>query len=305
MPVLRLYQNGLTGGCPPRRPNPNPVPRGDCQGWSLRTSRGNTKFLYSVRAADLPFSSSGSYLIGLSASLTVRDCPASHDDWIRVRRALIKRAERRGLFRMHWLTEWQKRGVPHLHLAAWFDPVAAQVAIDKQFPGAGLVAADVLPALLKSDWLALCAIYRSREQSQYVNSIFNDLGWLKYLSKHASRGAAHYQRASGTIPEGWEKTGRMWGHLGDFPTSEPLGLELSDAGWFRFRRIVRGWRCAQARSEKKVSPGRVKFARRMLCCSDFSLSRVRGVSEWISLALGLQIIHWISSCGHFVESTIS
>ena len=37
----------------------------------------------------------------------------------------------------------------------------------------------------------------------------------------------------------------------------------------------------------------------------FSLSRVRGVSEWISLALGLQIIHWISSCGHSVESTIS
>ena len=56
---------------------------------------------------------------------------------------------------------------------------------------------------------------------------------------------------------------------------------------------------------KKVSPGRIKSARRMLCCSDFSLSRVRGVSEWISLALGLQIIHWISSCGHSVESTIS
>ena len=60
------------------------------------------------------------------------------------------------------------------------------------------------------------------------------------------------------------------------------------------------------RSERKVSPGRIKSARRrMLCCSDFSLSRVRGVSEWISLALGLQIIHWISSCGHSVESTIS
>ena len=39
------------------------------------------------------------------------------------------------------------------------------------------------------------------------------------------------------------------------------------------------------RSERKVSPGRIKSARRMLCCSDFSLSRVRGVFEWISLLL--------------------
>ena len=100
----------------------------------------------------------------------------------------------------------------------------------------------------------------------------NELGWLQYLSKHAARGAAHYQRAQGSIPSGWEgMTGRMWGHLGDFPTHEPLGLELDDCGWFRFRRIVRGWRCAQARSERKVSPGRIKSARRMLCCSDFSL----------------------------------
>ena len=38
MPVLKLYQNGLTGGCPPAHPNQNPAPRGDCKGWSLRTS---------------------------------------------------------------------------------------------------------------------------------------------------------------------------------------------------------------------------------------------------------------------------
>ena len=99
----------------------------------------------------------------------------------------------------------------------------------------------------------------------------NELGWLQYLSKHAARGAAHYQRAQGSIPSGWEgMTGRMWGHLGDFPTHEPLGLELDDCGWFRFRRIVRGWRCAPARSEKKSQSGRIKSARRrMLCCSDF------------------------------------
>lgn len=127
----------------------------------------------------------------------------------------------------------------------------------------------------------------------------DDVGWLQYLSKHASRGAAHYQRAMSTIPKGWQKTGRMWGHLGDFPTREPQGLELDDRDWFKFRRIVRGWRLAQARGRKLFSEDlgrrfldeqtrrrRIKSARRMLQCKDPLLSRCRGVSEWIPLVLG-------------------
>ena len=76
MPVVKLYQNGLTAGCPPRHVNQNPAPRGDCKGWSLRTSRGNTRFLYSVVSADLPVSADDPprLLLGLSGSLTVGDC---------------------------------------------------------------------------------------------------------------------------------------------------------------------------------------------------------------------------------------
>lgn len=305
MPVLKLYPNGLTGGVPPRVLNHAPVLRGDCKGWTLRSSRGNTRFLYSVLTPELPVSAIGAPLLGLSGSLTLRDCPPSHDDWKTLREAFFVRLRRKGLYRLHWLTEWQKRGVPHLHFAAWF--LQSVVVININQPAlSDFELAQVLSSLISADWLSISSVYRSSGLSQEVKPISDELGWLQYLSKHAARGAVHYQRAEGSIPSGWEgMTGRMWGHLGNFPVREPFGLELDDCGWFRFRRIVRGWRCAQARSERKVSPGRIKSSRRMLCCSDFSLSRVRGVSEWISLTLGLQIVHWISSCGHSVESTIS
>ena len=179
----------------------------------------------------------------------------------------------------------------------------------------------ILPALIKADWLQLTAPYRSSGKGQEIKPISDEVGWLQYLSKHASRGAAHYQRAMSTIPKGWQKTGRMWGHLGDFPTREPLGLELDDAGWFRFRRIVRGWRLAQARGRKSFSKDlarrlldeqtrcrRIKSARRMLQCKVFAdvevverLSRCRGVSEWIPLALGLSIAEVLARAGHAVE----
>lgn len=307
MPVVKLYQNGLTAGCPPRHVNRKPVPRGDCKGWSLRTSRGNTRFLYSVVSADLPVSADDPPrpLLGLSGSLTVGDCPLTHEDWKKVREAFLLRQRRRGLYRLHWLTEWQKRGVPHLHFAAWF------LQPESEYEAA------ILPALVKADWLQLTAPYRSSGKGQEIKPITDEVGWLQYLSKHASRGAAHYQRAMSTIPKGWQKTGRMWGHLGDFPTREPQGLELDDRGWFKFRRIVRGWRLAQARIlirhpaskpverrhlDEQTRRRRIKSARRMLQCRISAdptvlerLSRCRGVSEWIPFTSG-------ESIGKFLEN---
>ncbi len=299
MAVLKLYPNGLTGGVPPRIVNHAPVPRGDCAGWSASSSRSNTRFLYSVRSAALPVSSDGVPLLGLALSLTVLDCPPTHQDWKKLREAFFFRLRLRGLYRLHWLTEWQKRGVPHLHAAAWFDAVAVEVWMQNHHPELPVAA---FPAIVRCDWLELTAPYRSSAKGQEVKPITNDLGWLQYLSKHAARGAAHYQRAFSTMPKGWQKTGRMWGHLGNFPVSEPLGLELDRPGWFRFRRIIRSWRLASARSEKKVSGRRISSARGMLRCSDPSLSQVRGVSEWIGLALGLSVVHWLSNQGYSVDS---
>ena len=68
------------------------------------------RFLYSVLTPELPVSAIGVPLLGLSGSLTLRDCPPSHDDWKTLREALFFRLRRKGLYRLHWLTEWQKRG---------------------------------------------------------------------------------------------------------------------------------------------------------------------------------------------------
>jgi hypothetical protein len=234
----------------------------------------------------------------LALSFTLRDCPPSHEDWKKLREAFFFRLRCKGLYRLHWLTEWQKRGVPHLHAALWFDVDAVLAYMAKNWPALPARSfLDAFPVLLKADWLQLTAPYRSSVGAQDIKVINDDLGWLQYLSKHAARGAAHYQRAIGSMPAGWQKTGRMWGHLGDFPTSEPLGLDLDSSGWFQFRRIVRRWRIAQARSDKKPSARRIRSARRMLRCSDRALSSVRGVSEWISLDLGLSIVRWLSVSG--------
>ncbi len=298
MPVLKLYPNGLTGGVPPRKCNPAPALRDECKGWSLRSSRGNTRFLYSVRSPELLCSADGEPLIGLSASLTLRRIPESHDEWVSIRRAFVKRLGRKGLYRLHWLTEWQRRGAPHLHSAMWFYRWAAErVAARDGWP------VEAFPALVKADWLGLTtARYRAEPDGQVINPIFDEVGWLQYLSKHAARGAAHYQRALGSIPAGWEKTGRMWGHIGDFPTSEPLGLDLDDLGWFEFRRVVRGWRLSQSRVSKEPRGRRIRSARHMLTCKDPMLSRVRGVSEWIPADLGLSMVEWISKSGREVNS---
>lgn len=114
-------------------------------------------------------------------------------------------------------------------------------------------------------------------------------GWLKYLSKHASRGVAHYQR-QGT-PNGWTGTGRLWGKGGSWPVVEPLALVVDDPTMRRLRRLVRGYVLAEARSAALAArPGsdeaarawsRVSWARRMLRCNDRSLSSVRGLGAWV------------------------
>lgn len=297
MPICKLYQNGLTAGIAPSFPKNHGAIRGECAGWSVFSSRSNTRFLYSVRAADLPVSSDGSSLLALSLSFTIRDCPPSHFSWRTLREAFFLRLRRRGLYRLHWLTEWQRRGVPHLHCALWFDLVTVQVWMDKHYPGYPLEAFHVL---IKADWLYLSAAYRSSVGAQDIKPITNDLGWLQYLSKHAARGAAHYQRAIGSHPVGWRKTGRMWGHLGDFPTNEPLPLNIENPAYYAFRRIVRCWRIANARCSS--SPARIVSARNMLRCNELNRSRVRGVSEWIPLDLSLTIIEYLNDVGYQIDS---
>jgi len=233
--------------------------------------RRHTKWLYAVNAEVL---SEG--LTGVSLTLTLAKCPETPAAWESLRRSWLEAMRRAGVVRLHWVVEWQRRGVPHLHLALYFPDTQ-----DAEAWGAIAIVA----------WLQRAGeAYGARVSGQYWNTIDGPLGWLQYLSKHAARGVAHYQRQG--RPAEWDHTGRLWGYVGDWPTVEPWTIDAEWAAYWRLRRVVRLWRVSDARKalraaktpqEARQARRRITYARRMLACSDRGLSRVRGVSEWIPL----------------------
>lgn len=247
-------------------------------GWTRETVRRHTKWLYAVNTADL----SGD---GFAVTLTVRDCPESAERFHTLRRSWIKRVERMGSIRIHWVIEWQRRGVPHMHTAVYFDrPLTPQEKFQ-----------------LVDHWIDLSQPYGAKHISQYLLPITGAAGWLQYLSKHAARGAAHYQRQG--KPSGWEKTGRLWGHTGAWPVEEPMRFDIPQGAYFRVRRLIRSWRIADARSESDpvTRARRVRSARRMLSCNDRQLSEVRGISEWVDQETLIGFLALLSSEGYEVR----
>jgi hypothetical protein len=269
MPTMKLYLNGASAHTAGGAGDHIRAPRGDVQGWTKQTAARQKRWLWCVDSTALDGD-------GYAVTLTVRDLPASAEEWARLRRAWIRRMERRGAIRIHWVTEWQARGVPHLHAAVYFEPGSPVL-----FGGSAIAV----------DWLLVSEELGSELQSQDVKRIDGGLGWLKYLAKHASRGASHYQR-QGT-PEGWDKSGRMWGHTGSWPVVEPLELkDLSPHEFYRVRRLMRAWAIAEAR--KAEDWPRVSWLRRAPSHhTDVKQSRFQGVSEWIPESVSLRLVDYL------------
>lgn len=264
MATFKAYPNGATMG----HGNAAPVggKRGSISGWSAASVRRHKRWLYAVQAPDL----NGR---GDAITLTMRDAPEDHRRWEQLRKRLMDRLRDGGALRWHWVVEWQRRGTPHLHMAVYWPD------------GSDRGGWDVVGM-----WRDIASAYGVELQAQHVTAITGPVGWLKYLSKHASRGVAHYQRQG--MPAGWEKTGRLWGYGGDWPIAEPVEGALSTDQMWRVRRMVQRYAIAQARSAalqhavwepKKAAAAwdSVGFLRRMRKCSDRALSSVRGISEWV------------------------
>jgi hypothetical protein len=101
---------------------------------------------------------------------------------------------------------------------------------------------------VRRHWLDLTQHLRTTAKAQHIKAMHAHHGWIWYVSKHASRGADHYQRQRHELPPGWQKSGRLWGKGGDWPTS----VHKADADprtWFRLRRALRRYGLAQARSQ--------------------------------------------------------
>lgn len=170
MPVITVYRHGGKGGVAPMNLPHIRTPRGG-SGWSPGAVRRNTEFLMCVREDKLTG-------VGLALTLTVRDCPATSKDWHNMRRAWEARMRRAGMIRLHWVTEWQRRGVPHLHCAIWFSGIVYDVP------------------LCIDAWLAVASSCGAALRGQHGRIIDGVVGWFQYVSKHAARGVRHYQRCS-------------------------------------------------------------------------------------------------------------
>lgn len=280
MPVIQLCPNGLTAGMPGDNRGKVGI-RGEVRGWTVAATRRNLRFLYSVNVPDLTG-------LGFAVTLTLRDCPESADVWHRLRRAFLKRMERAGLLRAHWVTEWQRRGVPHLHGAFFFpEPETARDFIE-------------LRARIVSAWCEVAQAYGAAPWAQHVAPLRDTVGWLKYVAKHAARGVQHYQRSMEAVPEGWHKTGRVWGYVGEWPTRDAMRIELSHDGYYRFRRLVRSWRISRVRVAQDWQ--RLPGARRMLKYPDRSESARAGVSEWVPQDVSLQMLAHLAAEGYSVAS---
>lgn len=282
MRVLKSNLHGLTLGTAPVRNNHRRTRRGEVKGWSHSATRRNLAFLRSVDGSRVRLDDFGGELISVAITLTIKDCPATAQCWSKLRKVYIDRLRRMGLVRMHWVTEWQRRKVPHLHAAAWFDADSIDIYL-------------LTDKLIKS-WCDCASEYKPLEISQFVTQIYDEIGWFRYVAKHAARGVTHYQRSALNIPDGWKtKTGRVWGKVGDWEgVSMPVCEDsLTSEEYYKLRRVLRSWRVADSRESKNKS--RVVSARRMLRCNDVGLSHVRGCSEWFSQDLLTKVMTFLRS----------
>lgn len=196
----------------------------------------------------------------------------------------IQYMKRHGLLHYYWILEFQATGNPHLHLLVWLDHDWDALEQYKALR-------SWVNMLNKSD-------VGARLQGQIWENI--DVGGelvvdgervpahpervLMYLAKHAARGVAHYQRQSSNMPEDWQyRSGRVWGHDRGLPLREQENVECDYPTFWTFRRLVRRWRLAEARSIKDADRRRraISQARGSLRCSRRDVSPYRGVSAWV------------------------
>ena len=240
--------------------------RGVTSGWSKGAARRNVQFLRSIDEARLDG-------VHVCATLTVRDCPPNAAVWSALRRRWEHRLRRAGMLRMHWVTELQRRGVPHLHALIGFPADWEASAVQQT---------------VVSAWLAVAAVYGAGPQSQDVREWDVGVAWLAYLGKHVGRRGGHYQRAA--LPAGWEKSGGVWGHPGDWPVQEPERALTGDREGYRMRRVMKRYQVAEARRREQWQG--VRYARRMLKAPERKLAEVRGVSVWIPEAISRRMAEW-------------
>lgn len=276
-----LYQRPLTHGGGGKR--------GRVTGWTRSSARRHVRWLQSVDGDQLDGDA-------FAVTLTVRDIPAGPQEWHEALHQMQIALARFGVLRGHWVMENQKRGCPHLHLGVWFGP-----AVDL----------DTARGLIIGAWLRIAAEWRPAARGQDVKALEHG-GWSKYVAKHSARSVTHVQRTG--LPPGWETSGRLWGHFGDWDDyRSELEFMVDSRTWVQLRRLLRDWRradaaraLATARAAAEVATNirgrevaihhlrlaksRVRATRRNALNRGYAM--VQGMREWVPRSTMLAMIEW-------------
>lgn len=308
---ISLGALGVNGAVSSRRKQHRVPPRrGKIIGWTQNAARRNKRFLQSVEPDDL----SG---FGMAFTLTVSKCPESPEAWTRALNLILKRFRRWGSIRFHWVIEWQKRGHPHFHGIVYFDDdVAREIFVSRCSPEHWDSARYYWPVWRKTyghlelerAWTCLengvAGQWGASWEGQHIEFITNISGWAQYLSKHASRGADHYQRQKDNLPKGWKSSGRLWAKGGDWPTYE-VSVVADMRTFWRFRRALRRWYVFKgqnliAKGKRYNNDNQIKSGESLLRLvrnagrgkSSPNHSRVKGFSAHMDIKTSSRLLVW-------------
>lgn len=291
MPTIAIRAHGVSASKFQQLVNPEtgeivkladlqPPERTATRGWTVNVARRNEQRLQQIDF-DAIEGFPAFVTLTMPATQMGEVSAAMFHSWLK---SWLRYMKRHGMSHYYWILEFQASGNPHLHLLVWLDNDWDAL---EQFKA------------LRS-WVNMLnkSGVGARLQGQIWESI--DVGGtitvdgktvpahpervLMYLAKHAARGVAHYQRQIENMPEDWKnRSGRVWGHDRGLPLREQQDFETDYPTFHRFRRLVRRWRLAEARSIKDYDRRRAAISqtRRCLKCGRPDISPYRGVSAWL------------------------
>lgn len=241
IPKLSVRSTGFNG-VNAINTKPPSIERGSSKGWTQATARRNKIFLQSVVSAQII------HLQGFAFTLTFREIPETPRILAKLIDNLTKFLARNGVEHYHWVIEWTRKGIPHIHGVAFAQndklppcPTRHDLQTANQYQWD--------PLGIKKYWVKSTPKYDTLHRSQFVTPVYGIDGWFKYVSKHASRGLDHFQRQRDSLPISWQgQTGRMWGKSRDWPLRAD-DFDISRKAFFQIRRWVKGFLKSSAQTE--------------------------------------------------------
>lgn len=280
--------------------------RTNCGGWTRNVARRNEQRLQQVDFEAIDGVPAFVTLTMPSQQMNEVSAKQFHS-WLNTWLVYMRR---RGCVHYYWILEFQGSGNPHLHVIVWLTDWRTGGAKGGYMTHSWVSESGVVEQyralaywakMLNGDGIAAKVDAQNFQLvetgSHAVDGKVLDLATperlLMYLTKHAARGVAHYQRQIENMPEDWKySSGRMWAHDRALPLHEQQDVECDYQTFWAYRRLVRRWRCSEAHaigdSDRRCAA--ISQARRMLKCSRPDISPYRGVSAWIPADVSSQLL---------------